>query len=154
MDDRMKNVYQKFYSCLNLLSKISSNGEYIDNISYIDAFLSEYRNITFVLQKQFSDKKSKEIYIDLRNAFLVDDRRLNILVDFRDETVHEKPFDLKIEVVCSIYLKSPLKLGIMSCNAYDKLIKRKFIDENDTENSNNIIELNGLNSKLIIIEKK
>lgn len=128
MDDKMKNVYQKFYSCLNLLRKVSSNGEYIDNISYIDAFLSEYRNITFVLQKQFSDKKSKEIYIDLRNAFLVDDKLLNKLVDFRDEIVHEKPFDLRIKVVCSIYLKSLLKLGVMSCNANDKLIKRKVIE--------------------------
>ena len=49
MDDRMQKVYQKFYSSINLLSKVTSNGDYIDNISYIDSFLSEFRNITFVL---------------------------------------------------------------------------------------------------------
>ena len=31
--------------------------------------------------------------------------------------------------------------------------KNQFIDANSTEESNNIIELNGLNSKIIIIEK-
>ena len=34
-----------------------------------------------------------------------------------------------------------------------KGIKNEFIDAVNTENSNNVIELNGINSKLIIIEK-
>ena len=63
MNDKMKQVYQKFYSSINLLSKLTFDGDYIDNISYIDSFLSEFRNITFVLQKQFSDPTSKKIII-------------------------------------------------------------------------------------------
>lgn len=129
MDDKMKNVYQKFYSSINLLSKITSNGNYIDNISYIDSFLSEFRNITFVLQKQFSDKKSKNIYVEMRDTVLVDDEKLNKLVDFRDEIIHEKPFDLGVEVVCSIYLKNVLKYGVLSCNVDDKLVKRSIIEK-------------------------
>lgn len=128
MDERMQKVYQKFYSSINLLSKVTSNGDYIDNISYIDSFLSEFRNITFVLQKQFSDKKSKDIYKEMRDAYLVNDEKLNKLVDFRDEIIHERPFDLKVNVVCSIYLGKVLKYGVMSCNADDKLIKRSVIE--------------------------
>ena len=34
-----------------------------------------------------------------------------------------------------------------------KGVKNKFIDSTNTEESNNVIELNGMNSKLIVIEK-
>ena len=125
----MQKVYQKFYSSINLLSKITSNGNYIDNISYIDSFLSEFRNITFVLQKQFSNKKSKDIYNEMRDTILVDDKKLNKLVDFRDEIIHEKPFDLEVSVVCSIYFKKILKYVVMSCNVDDKIVKKSVIEK-------------------------
>ena len=128
MNDKMKQVYQKFYSSINLLSKLTFDGDYIDNISYIDSFLSEFRNITFVLQKQFSDPTSKKNYNNMRNNILINDNNLNKLVNFRDETIHEKPFDLRVEVICYIYLRSIEKFKVMSCNVNDELLKKDVIE--------------------------
>jgi len=123
MNDKMKQVYQKFYSSINLLSKLTFDGDYIDNISYIDSFLSEFRNITFVLQKQFSDPTSKKNYNNMRNNILINDNNLNKLVNFRDETIHEKPFDLRVEVICYIYLRSIYEIEFISNSTKVDILK-------------------------------
>lgn len=45
----------KFYSALSSLEKFEKGSNFFDNISYLDNFFSEYRNITFVLQKSLSN---------------------------------------------------------------------------------------------------
>ena len=65
----------------------------------------------------------------MRDTILIVDKNLNKLVDFRDEIIHESPFDLKVNVVCSIYFRNVLKYGVMSCSADDKMIKRSIIEK-------------------------
>ena len=51
------NALQKFYSAMKNLKDFSINNDIIDNISSIDCFFSEFRNITFVMQKDFADRR-------------------------------------------------------------------------------------------------
>lgn len=60
-DELFSNALQKFYSAFENLKNFSINNDIVDNISAIDCFFSEFRNITFVLQKDFSDKNVKNI---------------------------------------------------------------------------------------------
>ena len=48
---------QKFYSALNSLDKFGKEKNFFENISSLDTFFSEYRNITFVLQKSLARKR-------------------------------------------------------------------------------------------------
>lgn len=50
-------AYQKFYSILSHLERFDKESNFFDNISAIDSFFNEYRNVTFVMQESLSDKK-------------------------------------------------------------------------------------------------
>ncbi len=56
----------KFYSALSSLEKFEKGTNFFDNISYLDNFFSEYRNITFVLQKSLA----KTLFMSTYEKFL------------------------------------------------------------------------------------
>lgn len=92
----------KFYSALSSLEKFEKGTNFFDNISYLDIFFSEYRNITFVLQKSLAHTEFKAIYEDLRNQYLVNDV-CKWFIDKRNEVLKQQPFDLEKKIEISIY---------------------------------------------------
>ena len=98
---------QKFYSALKSLDEFGENGDFFDDVSSLDKFFSEFRNVTFVIQKSLKTDESKEIYTKLRNTILSGDT-LKWFVDSRNKTTKEKPFELKKELAIDLYLPDGL----------------------------------------------
>ena len=99
----------KFYSALSSLEKFEKGTNFFDNISYLDNFFSEYRNITFVLQKSLAKTLFMSTYEKLRDQYLVN----NVgkwFVDKRNEVLKQQPFDLEKRIVISIYSSETLLL--------------------------------------------
>lgn len=46
-DNLLVPAAQKLYSALSSLERFSKHNDFFDNISSLDSFLSEYRNVTF-----------------------------------------------------------------------------------------------------------
>ncbi|MRT93047.1 hypothetical protein [Ancylomarina sp. 16SWW S1-10-2] len=63
----------KFYSALSSLEKFEKGSNFFDNICHLDNFFSEYRNITFVLQKSLAKTEFRTVYEKLRDKYLVND---------------------------------------------------------------------------------
>lgn len=99
----------KFYSALSSLEKFEKGTNFFDNISYLDNFFSEYRNITFVLQKSISSTLFKHTYENLRDQYLVNDVG-KWFVDKRNEVLKQQPFNLEKRIVISIYSSEALSL--------------------------------------------
>jgi hypothetical protein len=92
----------KFYSALSSLEKFKKGTNFFDNISYLDNFFSEYRNVTFVLQKSLAKTQFMPTYEELRDQYLVN----NVgkwFVEKRNEVIKQQPFDLEKRIVISIY---------------------------------------------------
>ncbi|HRB71472.1 MAG TPA: hypothetical protein PK776_06450 [Flavobacterium sp.] len=92
----------KFYSALSNFAKFEKGTNFFDNITYLDSFFSEYRNITFVLQKSLAHTEHKETYEQLRNQYLVNDV-CKWFIDKRNEVLKQQPFDLEKRIVITIY---------------------------------------------------
>ena len=95
-------AYQKFFSSLSILSKLKVNGDFFDNISVIDSFFSEFRNITFILQKSLKDNNQEELYERAKNQFLLNDG-MKWFIDKRNETTKQEPFNLIKNVMIYLY---------------------------------------------------
>lgn len=93
-------AYQKLYSALSLLERFDKESNFFDNISAIDNFFNEYRNITFVMQESLRRTEFFSAYEKNRDQFLTD----HWFVDKRNETIKQKPFDLIKEVTVTLYL--------------------------------------------------
>lgn len=93
-------AYQKLYSALSHLDRFDKESNFFDNISAIDNFFNEYRNITFVLQESLKHTEHFGAYEKNRDRFLTD----HWFVEKRNETIKQKPFDLIKEVVITLYL--------------------------------------------------
>lgn len=61
---------QKLYSALVNLEKFSRHNDFFDNVASLDGFLSEYRNVTFVIQKSLAHTEHIETYQKLRDKYL------------------------------------------------------------------------------------
>ncbi len=92
----------KFYSALSSLEKFEKGTNFFDNISYLDNFFSEYRNITFVLQKSLANTPFISTYEKLRDQYLVNDVG-RWFVEKRNEVIKQQPFNLEKRIVISIY---------------------------------------------------
>jgi hypothetical protein len=92
----------KFYSALSSLEKFEKGSNFFDNIAHLDNFFSEYRNITFVLQKSLANSEFHSVYDKLRDKYLVNDVG-KWFVGKRNSIVKEQPFDLEKRIVISIY---------------------------------------------------
>ena len=93
-------AYQKFYSALSHLEKFDKESNFFDNISAIDGFFNEYRNITFVMQESLRHTEFFGVYEKNRDKYLTD----HWFVKKRNETIKQKPFELIKEVKITLYL--------------------------------------------------
>lgn len=93
------SAYQKFYSALSSLERFDKEGNFFSNISSLDTFFSEYRNITFALQASLKHTDYFSIYEKYRDTFLTD----HWFVDKRNETTKQKPFQLVKEIGITLY---------------------------------------------------
>ena len=93
-------AYQKFYSALCSLERFNKEANFFDNISCIDSFFSEYRNITFALQASLKHTEYFCIYEKNRDEYLTD----HWFVEKRNETTKQQPFQLVKEITTTIYL--------------------------------------------------
>ena len=62
MDDILLPAYQKLYAALQSLERFNKGQDLFENIACIDSFLSEFRNVTFVLQKSLAHTKYIAVY--------------------------------------------------------------------------------------------
>lgn len=95
-------AFHKFYNALSSLEKFEKGQNFFDNINCLDNFFSEYRNITFVLQKSLANTNFFTTYENLRDKYLVNDIG-RWFVDKRNEVLKQKPFALEKRILISIY---------------------------------------------------
>lgn len=93
-------AYQKLYSALIHLERFDKESNFFDNISAIDNFFNEYRNITFVMQTSLKHTDFFSTYEQNRDLYLKD----HWFIDKRNETIKQKPFELIKEVIITLYL--------------------------------------------------
>ena len=113
-------AYQKFYSALSSLDRFSKENNFYDNISSLDTFFSEFRNITFVMQKSLAHTPYIKVYEKTRNKYLLD---CKWLVEKRNETTKEQPFRLVKQIEVTEYLPH--------CNS--DIFSKNFTVDNDKE---------------------
>jgi len=92
-------AYQKFYSALNNLEHFDKESKFFDNISAIDSFFTEYRNITFVMQASLKHTRFFDVYEKNRDQYLTD----HWFIDKRNETIKQKPFELIKDLTITLY---------------------------------------------------
>lgn len=92
----------KFYSALNSLERFQKGNNFFDNISYLDNFFSEYRNITFVLQKSLANTEYESIYEENRAKFLLNET-CKWFVEKRNEVLKQHPFNLEKRIILTLY---------------------------------------------------
>lgn len=137
----MYPAIHKFYSALNSLEKFEKGTNFFDNIAHLDNFFSEYRNITFVLQKSIKHTDFNEKYEELRDKHLINSvgKWFN---DKRNEVLKQQPFDLEKKITITIYSEGDSL----------SLPEQIFTIENDVEFSTLIESLKALLLKVHAIE--
>lgn len=95
-------AYQKFYSALSSLEKFEKGTNFFDNISHLDNFFSEYRNVTFMLQKSLAHTEYLKIYEKNRDKYLINDV-CSWFIQKRNEVLKQQPFDLEKKIRIVIY---------------------------------------------------
>ncbi|MBQ3290518.1 MAG: hypothetical protein IJH50_14040 [Kiritimatiellae bacterium] len=101
MSELLYPAYQKLYSALCNLERFDKETNFFDNISSLDGFFSEYRNITFVLQAQVKHMDDLyAAYLRNRDLYLKD----HWFVDKRNETTKEHSFKLVKKIQLTLYL--------------------------------------------------
>lgn len=121
---------QKLYSALSSLERFSKYNNFYDNISSLDNFLSEYRNVTFVIQKSLAHTNLLHFYEETRDEFLSGDLG-KWFIEKRNEVLKEHPFNLQKEVIITIYDS----LSTL------KIVSKTFTAENDSDYSSLIEDL-------------
>lgn len=129
MDDLLLSACQKLYAALQSLERFSKGQDLFENIACIDSFLSEFRNVSFVLQKSLAHTEYISDYKILRDKYLKNED-CSWLVDKRNQVTKEKPFDLEKSFVLTLYL--PNGAGVFPTDPY-------IID--DEEDYSSIIEM-------------
>ncbi len=114
-EDLLLPVYQKLYAALASLERFGKGQDLYDNITCIDSFLSEYRNVTFVLQKSLAHTGYISLYENLRDKYLKNDQ-CSWLVKKRNEVLKERPFALEKKFILTIYL--PHTAGVFHSESY------------------------------------
>jgi len=102
-DKLLYPAMQKFYNALNNLEKFNKGSNFFDNISCLDSFFSEYRSVTFVLQKSLANTECFHIYETNRDKYLKSDNGTWFLKK-RNEVSHEHPFYLEKRMLITVYL--------------------------------------------------
>ena len=95
-------AYQKWYSALSALDRFNREASFFNNASCLDVFFSEYRNITFVMQKSLKGTQYWDYYVKNVNKYLVD----HWFIDKRNETIKEAPVDINKTLRITIYFSN------------------------------------------------
>lgn len=127
-------AYQKLYSALSNLERFDKESNFFDNISAIDNFFNEYRNITFVMQASLKHTDFFGAYERNRDLYLTD----HWFVEKRNETIKQKPFELIKEITVTLYLPFG---GIT-------ISKKKYSVENDESLETIFLELKKMLGKV------
>ena len=117
MAELLYPAYQKLYNALCNLERFDKEANFFDNISSLDGFFSEYRNITFVLQAQLKHTEHYAAYERNRDRYLQD----HWFVEKRNETTKQRSFQLVKELRLTLYLPH-CEVGVLN---------KKFSVEND-----------------------
>ncbi len=104
-------ILQKYYSTLEQLNNLNATGDIFENISKVDTFFMEFRNITFVMQKAFSTKELKQYYDEKRAEYLLNSD-MKWFVDKRNAITKEEPFKLEKDISIDIYLPFGQKINL------------------------------------------
>lgn len=139
MSDVLYPALQKYYNALSSLERFDKEKDFFDNIASIDSFFSEYRNITFVLQKSIAHTEYKDLYVKNRDKYL---SKCKWLVDKRNETTKEHPVQLVKQIEVTAYLPFT---GI-------HVVTRFFSVENDVELTELLEELKGFFESISTVE--
>ena len=115
MDDILLPAYQKLYAALNSLERFNKGQDLFENIACIDSFLSEFRNITFVLQKSLAHTDYKSVYESYRDKHLKNDD-CAWLVEKRNLVLKESPFALEKTLKLTLFF--PNEAGVFSTESY------------------------------------
>lgn len=115
MEDLLLPAYQKLYAALQSLERFSKGQDLFANIACIDSFLSEFRNITFVLQKSLAHTEYISEYKNLRDKYLKTED-CSWLVEKRNQVTKEEPFRLEKSFVLTLYL--PNGAGVFPTEPY------------------------------------
>lgn len=113
--DLLLSAYQKLYFALHSLERFNKGQDLFDNIACIDNFLSEFRNVTFVLQKSLAHTDYMPTYERLREQHLKN-QQCAWLVNKRNEVLKEKPFSLEKQLILRIYL--PYDIGVFPTESF------------------------------------
>lgn len=127
-------AYQKMYSAFSSLDRFNKEANFFDNISCLDIFFSEYRNITFAVQSQLANTTFFSIYEKNRDKYLTD----HWFVKKRNETIHGQPFQLTKKITVDVFLPST---GF-------SFFEKEFSVENDTPLDSLIDEFRGFFSSI------
>lgn len=128
MGDLLLPAYQKLYSALQSLERFSKGQDLFENIACIDSFLSEFRNITFVLQKSLAHTDYSTAYEASRERFLKNDD-CAWLVEKRNQVLKESPFALEKTVELTLFL--PNGAGVFSTESYTIEDEKDYSDLTD-----------------------
>jgi hypothetical protein len=90
---------QKYYNSLESLNSLNISDDMMENIRNLDNFFSEFRNITFVLQKSFKSNGCFDIYE--KNLHILKTPKMNWFVDKRNEVIKE--FSIKLEKEIKVF---------------------------------------------------
>lgn len=96
------SAFHKFYNALSNLESFEKGQNFFDNINCLDNFFSEYRNVTFVLQKSLAHTEYKATYENVRSKYLSSDIS-KWFVDKRNEVLKQNPFELEKRILITIY---------------------------------------------------
>ena len=99
--DLLYPAFQKFYSALSSLERFHKEKSFFENISSLDTFFSEFRNVTFVLQKSLAHTDYMRLYEDLREKYFSE---LKWFVETRNETTKQHPFELIKKIKITVLL--------------------------------------------------
>ena len=115
MGDLLLPAYQKLYAALQSLERFSKGQDLFENIACIDSFLSEFRNVTFVLQKSLAHTEYISEYTILRDKYLKKED-CSWLVEKRNQITKEEPFNLEKSFILTLYL--PNGAGVFPTDPY------------------------------------
>ena len=98
--DLLYPAFQKYYSALSSLDRFSKEKSFFENISALDSFFSEYRNVTFVLQKSLAHTQYMAVYKKNRDDYL---SSCEWFIDRRNEITKEHPIQLIKQIDITVY---------------------------------------------------
>lgn len=128
MEGILFSAYQKFYSALCSLERFNKEKDFFENIANLDNFFSEFRNITFVLQKSVAHTEFDAIYKEKRDEYLQD---CKWFIEKRNQVIKQTPFQLVKQIDIKVYY--PYK-GV-------RILDKQFSVEDDVELSSLLSEL-------------